>query len=275
MKWVEISAYPSTKRLQFLSDHLNAKGFENSLAFVDTTPAGFEDELTSAMQTYDIIRIGRGLGSVVMQYFKKNTADVRHLGAADTIVKVDGEWWLANVTFPALQRELSEIGTKLNISSEALIVGAGASARAAVGAIVKMGFKTVNISNQFDEQAQDLIGDVKRKYFDVKFNFVPKDQLILLPGTNGIVINTTPFSPENDVLNELYYFNFLQRPGVAMDLVLSPPETPLIKEALGIQATVVCGYQVASWADVLWADWYLDLKLDHTEYEELLKQALI
>lgn len=274
MKWVEIGIDSSTERFSALSEYLKENNLENELDFVEATPSEFEEKLHQCMEKYDAIRIGRGLGEVVVGCFKHKSATMSLLKSADSLVKVDDRWWLRSATYHSLQKKLSQIGEQLDLDSSVLVVGAGAMARVAVASFVKIGFKKFNISNKFDDQANELIKEFKRVYFSVDFNFVPKDELILLPGTNGVLVNTTPLSDQNDILDELYYFNFLKSGGIAMDFVVSPPETPLLKEAQDIGVHTVKGYEIASLADIIWAEWCFNVKLDHLKYQEkLLKKV--
>ena len=238
------------------------------------TPSQFMEKLNECLEKYDTIRIGRSLGELVVSAFKHKSSIMQLLKSADSLVKINDKWWLRSAVYHSMQRKLAEIGQRLDLESSVLVVGAGAMARVAIASFVKAGFKKFNISNKFDDQANELIKDLKRVYFNIEFHFVPKDELILLPGTNGVLVNTTPMVPQNDILEELYYFNFLKSGGIAIDFVLIPPETPLLVEAQDIGVYTVKGYEIASRADMIWAEWCFNVKLDHHKYQEKLLKKI-
>jgi shikimate 5-dehydrogenase len=96
----------------------------------------------------------------------------------------------------------------------------------------------------------------------------------MLPGTNSIMVNTTPSGVDNELIKELLYFNFLEPGGEVWDLSLSPIETALVKEAEEIGTRVVRGSEVASWVDVVWAKWVFGYELDRNSYLKSLTEML-
>jgi shikimate 5-dehydrogenase len=161
----------------------------------------------------------------------------------------------------------------LDISESALIVGAGASCRAVVASLLKIGFKKFNITEKFEERGRLLIQDLKQTYFAVDFRFTTQSAITQLPGVHSVVINTTPLTPSNDLLNELYYFNFLKPEGAVIDLTLVPYETPLLKAAKQVGARVVHGCEVATLVDIYWIKNSLGIAVPLDEYLSGLKDV--
>lgn len=271
MKWVEIASYNSKKRCEALSDWLNKEGVSNQLSFVECAPGDFLEKIEDCKANYDAIRIGQGLGEVCSQMFTKNTVTNEILKVTDCLVYADNDWWPRCTNYLALNHLVNSIGSTVKLDAPILVVGAGAAARIAIATFVKLGIKHVNISNLFDQQANELIIDLKSKYFGVEFKFVPKDELVMLPGTNGVIINTTPFSEKNEILPELYYFNFLTPKGVAVDFTIDPAVTPLLIEARDIGATTVSGYEISALADYYWVKETFKYQLDVENYRLHLK----
>lgn len=272
MYWAEIAIYNSKERHELLSQFLNEAGFENKVEFIETTPAGFEDALIKCLEKYDAVRVGRGLGHFVVKQFNNVSAVVNNLQSADTLVHMSDKWWLRSSLFHGMQRCFGQVGNRFDIQSSALVVGAGPAARIACAVLIQVGFKRINISNKFVDQAKELIADLKKRFFDIEFNLIPKEQLITLAGVNGVLVNTTPNTPENDILTELFYLNFLKRPGVVLDFELSPSPTPLIAEAQEVGAHVVSGCELVSWSDQVWVEWCLSDQFDRLSYLKLLEK---
>ncbi|MBK7844455.1 MAG: hypothetical protein IPJ71_12285 [Bdellovibrionales bacterium] len=258
--------HPQNERWNLLSTELNEAGCKNQYESFVVDPESFDSKLKEALRQCRGIRIGSPFGELVTRSFPHENAGMMSLGAADTLLEVDGKWWTYSAIFGAFHHVLCQYGDRLNVEASALIVGSGASARVAISSLIKIGFREFKITNQFLDQGLSLIADLKKSYFGVSFSFTPVNQLIMLPGTNSIMINTTPGGPENELIPELLYFNFLEPGGVVWDLNLTEETSFLINEARQIGTKVIQGFEIASWADVIWADWTFGEKLDRETY---------
>ncbi|MDC0980186.1 hypothetical protein OAQ84_00475 [Bdellovibrionales bacterium] len=275
VKWVEVASSCSRQRFELLSRLLKEEcGLENSVEFLEGTKDEFDELITKATSNYDFIRIGTGYGESVVHHFPFSSEKINILKSADLLIPISGRWWSRSATFHGLQKCLSSVGGQLDTDQNVLIAGAGAISRAIIATFVKMGFKKFNITNYQEEPVHALIEDIHRHYFGINCQFVPVDDLILLSGNHNAVANTTPYSEDNELLSQLYYFNYLSSGGITIDFVLGTRDTPFIQEARAIGATVVEGYEIASWADAVWAKWCFNIELDRDLYNEELKKIL-
>lgn len=273
-KWVEIAHSSSRLRFETLSEYLSELGYENQVDFVEASTSEFSEVFQDLVQKYDMIRVGSPYGTSVIYEFETYRDQVRFLKSADALIKKDGHWSLRSATLQAIIHVLNGVGPKLLLGSDVLIVGAGAGARAVVAAFSKLGFSRFKITNKFPDQATSMIKELKEAYFDIQFEFVPQERLIMLPGVHGVCVNTTPFVSSNDLLPELYYFNFLKPEGVVIDFTLIPLVTPLIQEAQEIGIHVVHGFEVSGMADILWSEWCFGVKPDLKQYYQKLKEKI-
>jgi shikimate 5-dehydrogenase len=119
----------------------------------------------------------------------------------------------------------------------------------------------------------DLIKELKRVYFGIDFRFVSQGQLVLLPGSNSVVVNSTPYTATNEIVKELACFNFLKAPGMIWELSLGPIETELVVESRQIGATAIRGHEIAMYTDKKWTEWVAPDKaaaVDFQRYADLL-----
>ena len=272
-RWVEIARNCSKLRFNLLSDYLNDKGFKNEFTQLEISPVEFEDKLKEALAEYDAIRLGSPFGIQSLDYFEYQPAEVAYLRAADSIVKRDGRWELMASALKGFEKFIRDNGTGIDLDYSVLIVGSGAAARFAIHALLKIGIKHINLSNQFSEQAKELIAELNQKYFGVDFEYIPDDQLVLLPGTNTVLVNTTPLVDSNHILKELYYFNFLRTDGLVIDYTFLPLNTPLIQGAVQIGINAIHGYEICAWSDLQWAKNFTDVDLDYIEYRQKIFDA--
>ena len=265
-KWAEIAHTSSPIRFKLLSEYLNEKGFTNELTQLEVNPANFEEELKIAQEKYDALRFGSPFGIQCLDYYHYQPANVSYLRAADSVIKENGRWELAASTLTGFEKHIRDNGTAIDLDYSVLIVGSGSASRFAIHALLKIGVKHVKISNQFSEQAKELITELEKKYFGVEFEYIPDDQLVLLPGTNSVLVNTTPLVDSNHILKELYYFNFLRPDGLVIDFTFLPLNTPLVEGAEQIGINAIRGYEVCAWGDLEWAKNITDVELSYEEY---------
>ncbi len=274
-KWVEIGLQNNKWRFETLSQFLTENQFENKVDFIQTTDEEFQEKLPTWLAEYDGIRIGRGLGEIVVAQFINHPVMVDKIKAADALVRIDKKWWPRANAVEGFSRVLAKVGEWFDLESRVLVIGAGAAARVAVTALFRVGFRHFVISNLDDSRAQFFVGEMKRNMLGAKFELVSKDGLILLQGAHGVMVNTTPLGADNPMLEELYYFNFFKKNGVAIDFSISPVETPLLVGARDIGAHCVFGYQISAHTDLIWAEQITGRSFKNAEhYEKKLGEIL-
>lgn len=268
VRWVEIADPGSKERFQILSEVLKKKGIENEFVSISPAVDAFENQLQQAQKEYQQIRIGTPFMDMVstetspMLTFTVKSVDCLHN---------DGKnWWPRSTLMEAVVREAYFLKT-LGLSKPALVVGSGAAARAVVAALIKIGFTKVNITEKFDESGLQFIKYLEKSFFNVEFSFTSQSAITTLPGIHSLVVNTTPFIESNDLLEELYYFNFLSQGGVVIDLVDRPIMTPLLKSAAELGAKIVSGYEIQALSDIVWASWCFNVSIDGDDYRAQLK----
>lgn len=276
LKWCCVGYQHNPLRFELLSEFLNSKNISNKFESIEISPADFDVEFKKVLDNFDQVRIEAPFGISAYKYFKAHEAIMSQLRSVDCVFKDDlAHWWGKSLTYTSLCESLQGVGEVIDLDSSVLVVGAGASARAAVAACAKMGFKDFKITNKFDEQGLELIREMKANFFGLNFEFVSQDKLILLPGTNCIAINTTPYVESNDLLPELYYFNFLRKRGVIVELTFYPMHTPLVKESLEINNFNIFGYELAALSDMHWTKWCTKQLIDVDELKAFYRTRLL
>ncbi len=272
MKWAEISANPSEKRYTHLSEFLKKKGVENEVEFIESLPGDFENHLKKACNKFDVLRIGSPFLNVLPGCFDQLPLQVRTLGAGDSLIKSNEDWWIRATLYRAIIK-LAKRLDKIDLLQPVLIVGSGGSARLIIGALIRIGFNRFNITDQFTERGQEIVNDLQKRFFNIEFKFTPHSGLTMLPGIHSCMVNTTPLVPSNEILGDLYYFNFLKAGGVVIDLNLSPVETPLLKEASGVGALTISGVEMAALSDMEFVSLIAPKAVDLEEYKSGLIQV--
>jgi shikimate dehydrogenase len=152
------------------------------------------------------------------------------IGAVNTIFQLDGRLIGDNTDAPGFWMD---IVSRLNIQNlkpkNALILGAGGSARAVAYALVSQGFR-VTIAARRVEQAENLCAHFSAH--KDKFSAALLSGESLVESSWSLIVNTTPVGMAPHP-NESPWPPEVQFPkGAALyDLVYNPPETLLVKQA--------------------------------------------
>jgi shikimate 5-dehydrogenase len=275
VKWVEISTRAERERFTALSTLLKESGVQNQVSFIECGEEEFGAVLTQAMRDYDQVRIGGHHKQNAYQCSTHLPASVQTLKVVDAFVKgKDGEWWPRCFLGDAIMESISEDMTKLDFTGAILVIGAGADARAAVSAFVRVGFNRFNITDESDDLADAAVADLRRSFFNVQFNHVPRHMITQLPSIHSVAINTVSLAANDGIMTELSYFNFLKPGGVWLDLPLEPGAGSLDTEARNVGAMVEPASFVYARSDRAWCELCFGVVPSATRYRELLNQVL-
>lgn len=261
MKWAVIGHEYFLQRYAWLSELLKEKGFTNQLEQIDVKAEELVTKLPEILKAYDSVRVERPFRRTIMGQCPQQTHVTHSLRSADCLLKKNTGWWPDSTLYRTFNKLFSQYGDRLDLKSDVLIVGAGGMARVAIASIVKAGFGKICVTSRYDDEGYDLIKEARKVYLGVNFEFVQFDRLVMLAGTNTLLINTMPQVVANELMEELFFLNFLQPTGIIWDLVISPEKTPLCTEAEQAGITCVNGTEIAAYDDVEWSDLVCGLQL--------------
>jgi shikimate 5-dehydrogenase len=226
-----------------------------------------KDSIKSALQDLvlsdaNCCRIDPEFASAATEHFQTTTMEVSLSESAGILIRDEKKWWPKSFYDEAFSRMASEHIGQIDINGSALVVGASGSAKLVAASLVKMGFVTVNIVEEDPVLGEATVKNLRKRFFNVKFQYVPGLELTTLPGVNSIVVNTNPLTETDEIYPELHFFNFLKNGGVVVDLTLVPSRTPLIIEAEKWGARYISGDVLASTQDVLMIEYLLKKKIE-------------
>jgi shikimate dehydrogenase len=87
------------------------------------------------------------------------TEAARGIGAANTLVRRDGGWEADNTDGPGFLDWVAQLGDGALAAREALVLGAGGSARAVVWALLQSGCPRIRLANRTVARAEELAAD--------------------------------------------------------------------------------------------------------------------
>lgn len=167
----------------------------------------------------------------VMKYLDKIDKEAKIIGAVNTIVNDNGKLTGFNTDYIGA---LVALEKKINLKDKKVaVIGAGGTARAIVYGLKKKG-SVIKIFNRTLDHAKKLAKEFGCKYGDL-------DSLEQIVNVD-IVINTTSVGMNED--KSPFDKKFLNKNQLVLDVVYSPKETRLIKDAKEKGAKIVYGYEM-------------------------------
>ncbi|MDZ4677882.1 MAG: hypothetical protein SGI74_10285 [Oligoflexia bacterium] len=273
LKLIEITDKPWEQRWKAFSETCSAECGVSIIAEIKTaTKENFSEILGEVLVSdADIFCVSDLFSVEVLAKVKQTTHQATMAGACDFFIKEKGGWWPRVILMEAFSRTVSLNIGLLDLDASALIVGGTGTAKLIVGALTKIGFRKINIALESEAEGNALIAEMRKQYYQIKFEFIPFQTITTLPGVHSLVVNTTPLTIENALLDELYFFNFLKAGGVVVDVNLIPTVTPLIEESKIWGARHLSGDYISAQSDAYLLSQILDKKIDIEKYRTQLR----
>ncbi len=196
-------------------------------------------DLVSHFKKFDFIRLSPGWSTEASHLFPASAPLINRLHYVDLIFRKNKTLWPYLLHKDAIHSVIIDKQPCLNIKGSGLIVGYGPESILAVHVLADLGFKHITVVVEKDIDAQALLSLFRGSLFDVKFEIITRDKIILLPGIFSVVIVYSDLHKEIDLLTALLYFNYLERGGLVINAGFQCPEVPLLEESAAIGAKVV------------------------------------
>ena len=152
-------------------------------------------------------------------------ARARAAGASNTLWYEDGTLRSTNTDIEGFIDNLDASAPGWDATPDALVLGAGGSARGVVFGLIERGIKRVHLANRTVERTQGLVDQFGARVHPVAWNATGD----LLPRA-GLLVNTTSLGMHGQPALEIDTRRLPSRAVVA-DLVYVPLETPLLAAA--------------------------------------------
>jgi shikimate dehydrogenase len=152
-------------------------------------------------------------------------ARARAAGAANTLWYEDGVLRSTNTDIEGFIDNLDASAPGWDTAENAVVLGAGGSARGVIFGLIERGIKRVHLANRTMERAQTLVDQFGAKVLPVAWDAVGD----LLPRC-GLLVNTTSLGMHGQPALELDA-GLLPPHAVVADLVYVPLQTPLLAAA--------------------------------------------
>ncbi len=274
MKWCVLSESDDSDHYRMVSAQLTSYSQKNIFEFVKATAVDFDSKLKVASAKFDFVLVGSDLSALVAPLVPKMYVDIGNLNFVDGLIKEkDGSFWPAQFADQAIVKWISTECKDVGVTNPAFVVGSGGLARAVVSGLIKAGFTTIVVTDSKVEEAQSMVEEMKKVFFNINIQVCQKEHITLLPGIHSLCVNTVSIFDDLELFKELFYCNFIKRGGVVMDLNRHPIETPLLKLSRGIAGKLYSGFQFWAYHDAEWIEKVFSYRIDVAKHGEELKKV--
>ncbi|MCL2254130.1 MAG: shikimate dehydrogenase, partial [Lachnospiraceae bacterium] len=180
----------------------------------------------------------------VIPYLKAITPTAERLGVVNTLVREEEGFIGHNTDNIGLFRAIKSEGYEIK-SSNIIILGAGAAARAAAFLCAEEEAKSIFIINRTKEKALAIASEVNQKMKKECLNGMGINDLTALPNERFIAIQSTSLGMhpnEGQVLiDDNSFYGYIE---AGFDMIYNPPETPFMKKISEAGACAVNGLKM-------------------------------
>lgn len=197
-----------------------------------------------------LLRVPPEESAVVLEHFPQLPTQVRWLQVADSLLLENTQWWPRLFIYESLRSLIVSRFRDLDISLHSYVIGANHLGRAAVAAMVGLGYSRVSLVDEDVGKLQEEVRLLRRYLFGVSIEAVPADTLTVQEKPGSLMLNTVNMQDNGTVLGDLSYFNFMKTGGVVVDISECSSHNQLLEEALRADLKVLPGLAVQAQLDV-------------------------
>lgn len=204
----------------------------------------------------------------VIQYLDSLSESARYVNAVNTVLVKDNHVKGFNTDCDGFIRSLKESSGKGVKGDKVLMLGAGGAAKAIAVGLLRDGCDKLYIHNRTAKRAYDL----KESLNDFCEKIVVIDDVEGVFNETDVIVNTTSVGMHGDLVNksplpDRIMFNSNQR---VVDIIYSPKETLLLKEAKKRGAYVLNGFPMLFWQAVIAFEIWNDVTVEKNELEKII-----
>lgn len=188
---------------------------------------------------YDLIRFERNWGVEAFHMVQATPPLMTSLQIVDMIYKKNGTFWPHLSFKDGIHSAILSTQPYLNTKGAGLIVGSSVEAIQTAYVLVELGLKQITFVVENDNINVNFLESMRRSLFQIKFEAITKEKIILLPGAYSAMICCEDLRARPELLTAILYFNYLERGGLILNAVFPLDQVPLQEEALAIGAKYI------------------------------------
>jgi len=169
-------------------------------------------------------------------------ASAQEAGAVNTLKYMPDGYHGFNTDIKGIEYTFRAYGVPL-ANATAIVLGGGGSARAALAALAKNGAKTIYLVNRTVEKAQALAEAIDKLY-PTEIHVVAQSAIDEIPSADVLIQTTSAGFGNQIAISPVENARFFERVGTVLDIIYTPWETKLLKDARACGAQGINGFDM-------------------------------
>ncbi len=266
IKWGVIGQGINQERYQKLKTLVEAKGVANEITFIESVPEKFVQDLKALTRQVTCLRIERPFYNNALSLTVEYPVEISYLHYADAMFRKSNHWWMRSLLSEAIRRLVVKSGVDYEPTGKVLVVGSGGAARACVYGLAALGFLAIHVVDRDVAASGDLVKSFSQSLFKVELKALAADEISCIPPQYTLVLNTTPETPENLLIKEIAFFNFLLEGAMLIDLNPEATSKTFLGESKTLNVHRFGGEIVGKYCDLVWTEQAFGLSLNHGDF---------
>ncbi len=202
---------------------------------------GFSAQLRESrvFDGFDLVRLSQSEAKGAYPLLLAASPLISALETVDLFYKKNGAFWPHLNFKEGIHSTILQHHPYLNTKGSGLVVGSSVEAIQAIFTLVELGLKHITLVTENNSRSFALQEFVRSSLFQIKFEVITKEKVILLPGIYSVMVCCEDLRGNTALLTALLYFNYLERGGLIFNTLYPLEMMPLIEEALAIGAKCI------------------------------------
>lgn len=262
IKWGVIGSGIQVERFNKLKTLAAGKGIANEVNFIESTPEKLVADLKTAMSQVDCLRIERPFYNNVVSLSFEYPVETSLLNYADSMFKKGNHWWMRSLLSEGLRRLILNSKVEYEPTGKVLVVGTGGAARACVYGLAALGFLAIHIIDRDIKLAEGMVKSFEHNLFKVELKALSPSEITSIPPQYTVVLNTTPETPENLLIKDIVFFNFILDNAILIDLRPEETSKTFLGESKSLNVHRFGGEIIGKYCDIVWSEQAFGLSLN-------------
>lgn len=262
IKWGVIGNGIDVERFNKLKTIATNHGIANEVSFVESTPEKLVSDLKTVMAQTSCLRIERPFYNNVVALSFEYPVETSLLNYADSMFRKGEHWWMRSLLSEAVRRLVLNSKVAYEATGKVLIVGSGGAARACVYGLAALGFLAIHVVDRDIKFAKELIKSFEHNLFKVELQALDPSEITSIPPRYTVVLNTTPEVPENSLIKDIAFFNFILDNAILIDLRPEQSSKTFLGESKSLNVHRFGGEIIGKYCDLIWAEQAFGLTLN-------------
>ncbi|OQW49059.1 MAG: hypothetical protein A4S09_12595 [Proteobacteria bacterium SG_bin7] len=262
IKWGVIGREIDAERFNKLKAFVESKGVANEVILVESAPEKLVADLKAIMRQVDCLRIERPFYNNVVSLSFEYPVETSLLNYADSMFKKGEHWWMRSLLSEGIRRLILNSKVDYEPTGKVLVVGSGGAARACVYGLAALGFLAIHVIDRDVKLAHELVKSLEHNLFKVELKALDAGEITSIPPQYTVVLNTTPETPENLLIKDIAFFNFIIDNAILIDLRPEESSKTFLGESKSLNVHRFGGEIVGKYCDVIWSEQAFGLNLN-------------